>query len=161
LEKKAPRFGVTITSIDLKKDGQGTKLIIVGKGKFTQYDVYHLSKPARFVIDLPDANSLVSQKSWPVNNPLVEKIRLETSFEDKVRVVFDLASETRLPYKIFPEGNHFVVAFETSSPVPVFEHTPKVQKAPESSSTKTVEKAPPNLYQNKIEQEEKNAERNN
>ena len=129
----------TITSIELETDDQGTKAHILADGKISRYDAFYLLDPPRFVIDLPNVQSSVDQKVWLLDSPLVKKIRLGTSYKDKVRVVFDLFSLTKLPYKVLTQGNKFTVAFGDVSPLPFIESSSKTPQTSDSSTTETEE----------------------
>jgi cytochrome c oxidase assembly protein Cox11 len=117
-----------ILSVELEAVDHDTKVHFVGDTKLTRYKYFHLFNPPRFVIDLLDVQSSVNQTSWHLNNPLVEKIRLGTSYKDKVRVVFDLVTDTELPYKFFSKGNHLTLAFGDGYKVSSFKSTQKVKK---------------------------------
>jgi len=132
-----PHLAKRIISIKTEKGDHVFKVHIIADGKLKDYNSFRLLKPHRFVIDLPDTKSSAGQKTWIIDSPLVKKIRVGTSYKDKVRVVFDLFAEAEIHYKVkvFSKDDQLVVVFGSGSASPTGEHTHKVQQTSYLSAT--------------------------
>jgi len=135
-EKTALSPGRKITAVELETDNQGTKVHIVADGNLTRYDTFHLSDPARLVVDLFGVQSAVGKETLLFSNPLVKGVRLGTSYKDQVRIVFDLGPPEGLSYKIVPKNGRLVIFLEQASKSSPTVPAGKVQSAPPSGTTK-------------------------
>jgi len=104
---------ITIEPVALDED---LDVHIIGDGRLDNYDVSLLSNPPRLVVDLIGVKSTEVKDDLTLSGPWVRKVRVG-QHSDRVRVVFDLASERfigpkrELPYQIILEGNRMVVSF--------------------------------------------------
>jgi len=111
---------ITIEPMALDED---LDVHIIGDGRFDNYDVSLLSNPPRLVVDLLGVKSTEVKDDLTLSGPWVRKVRVG-QHPDRVRVVFDLASELfigperELPYQIILEKNRMVISFLPISGVP-------------------------------------------
>jgi cell division septation protein DedD len=135
-----------ILSIRPVSSDKGLKVYIKADGEFKHYKAFRLLKPNRFVIDMNDVRSSVKQNTWFVSSPFVKKIRLGTSYTNRVRIIFDLFPVAELPCKLLPKGNRLVVAIGDASVSPTIRHKQKFKRIPNKTliaeKAKTSQEAP-------------------
>lgn len=82
-----------VSGISIKPDGRGKTLVDIASTRSVPYRVFQLAHPFRLVVDLRDARNASHQKEYPVNSPVLKRIRVaQWRPEDPpvVRVVADL-----------------------------------------------------------------------
>ncbi len=129
VEKPALTNARKITAVEVEMYDQCTEAHIVGDGRLAQYAAFHLSDPARLVVDVFGVQSVVGKEKLIFSNPLVKGVRLGTSYEDQVRLVFDLVSPDGLPYQIVPKDNRLIVFLKQKSDTSTTKPAGKVQSA--------------------------------
>jgi len=111
---------LTIEHVALDED---LDVHIIGDGRLDNYDVSLLPNPPRLVVDLIGVKSTEVKDDLTLSGTWVRKVRVG-QHPDRVRVVFDLASELfsgpkrELPYQIILEENRMVVSFPPIAGVP-------------------------------------------
>ncbi|MGA1826188.1 MAG: AMIN domain-containing protein [bacterium] len=125
----SPHCAKKIISINPQTEIDAVKVCITADGKISDYNTYLLAKPYRLVIDLPNIRTSMLKKTWLIENPLVNKIRLGTDYRDKTRVVFDLSTEEEPLYKVTNQGDYLLVSFMKGSAFQASESTHQASSA--------------------------------
>ncbi|MGA1871594.1 MAG: AMIN domain-containing protein [bacterium] len=107
-------YAKNIISINPHKENNALKVRIAADGKIREYTTSLRAQPHQLVIDLPHMRSSMRGKLWSLKDPLVQKIRLGSSYHDKSQVVFDLSAAEVL-YKVVNQGEYLLVSFISSS----------------------------------------------
>lgn len=121
-----------IVSIQPVLGEKGFTLHITADGKFEDYSSFRTTEPHGVVIELPNVQS-ARRSLWFFDNPLVKNIQVQTTSEDKVRIVFELFPIADLPYKVFSQGKRLTVTFGAATALATTEPARKLQKAPAAS----------------------------
>lgn len=82
-----------VSGISIQPGSQGETTIDIASSKSVPYRVFQLADPFRLVIDLKDAHDASDQKVYPVNSPVLKRIRMgqwHPGNPSVVRVVADL-----------------------------------------------------------------------
>ncbi len=103
VQKSAVRAS-RMTRIEIRRGGTETLAKIFGDGRFT-YDA-KLIDQSRLVVDLSDVSTELPQKVFPVDHPLLKRIRVGHHV-DRVRLVFDLPRP--VSYSMHSRGNYLGV----------------------------------------------------
>ena len=111
----------TLTRIDIQKSETAATIIIVADGEVT-YEAKR-SSGDRLVLDVANVTSSLHSRVMAVNHPSIRQVRIGQHAK-KVRVVFDLSSQTA--YSIKPEHNQLAVQLT-------------LQKDPDQSVSKTLD----------------------
>ena len=90
-----------------------TVVHIITDGDIGDYESFELDDPSRVVIDLRGLENATGKDSLTINNELVNGVRVG-SHPDKVRFVFDSATNTLPPYVITKAENYIVATFGKS-----------------------------------------------
>jgi hypothetical protein len=138
-----------ITAVEVETHDQGTKMHIVADGKPTRYTAFHLSDPARLVVDVFGVRSAMGKETMSFPNPLVKGVRLGTSY-GQVRVVFDLVPQGELPYQIVQKNDRLVVFVKQISEISKTELASKAQSTLPAPSELTQERPFPSVPPGKI-----------
>ena len=138
-----------ITAVEVETHDQGTKMHIVADGKPTQYTAFHLSDPARLVVDVFGVRSAMGKETMSFSNPLVKGVRLGTSY-GQVRVVFYLVPQGELPYQIVQKNDRLVVFVKQISEISKTELASKAQSTLPAPSELTQERPFPSVPPGKI-----------
>lgn len=82
-----------VSGISIRPGSQGETTIDIASSRAVPYRVFQLANPFRLVIDLKDARDTSSQDVYPVNSPVLKKVRVgqwRPGNPSVVRVVADL-----------------------------------------------------------------------
>ena len=82
-----------VSGISIQPGSQGETTVDIASSKSVPYRVFQLANPFRLVIDLKDARDISSQKVYPVNSPVLKRVRVgqwRPGDPSVVRVVADL-----------------------------------------------------------------------
>ena len=82
-----------VSGISIQPDGNGAATIDIASSRSVPYRVFQLANPFRLVIDLKDARNASSQEAYPVNSPVLKRVRVgqwSKGNPSVVRVVADL-----------------------------------------------------------------------
>ncbi len=105
------RSSSKITFVLPEQHEGGLTVYILANRKIRGYRTFPLSSPPRLVIDLLGVQGSLIKEDMQVNSPFIKSVRIGTSYKDKVRMVFDLRSTTKHPYKIHSLYNQLRVTF--------------------------------------------------
>lgn len=139
-----------IIALELETYDQGIKMHIVADGKLTRHTAFHLSDPARLVVDVFGVQSAMGKEKIAFSNPLIKGVRLGTSYEDRVRVVLDLVPPGGLPYQIVLKNNRLVAFLKQKSDISKTESADKVHSASPAPSQLAQERPFPSVPPGKI-----------
>ncbi|HEV2245112.1 MAG TPA: AMIN domain-containing protein [Terriglobia bacterium] len=142
--RKAPAGPAVVSGISIQPGSQGETTIDIASSLPVPYRVSQLANPFRLVIDLKDARNASSQEVYPVNSPVLKRVRIGQSSPAEpsgVRVVADLegypifdvyaqrpgiridlkprhdpAAKTRNPFKFDPATQHKEAKRPVASP---------------------------------------------
>jgi len=95
LPAPAPTEGPTepslaVTKVTAEPADEQTVAVVIECSDRADYHVFFLHTPPRVVVDIRDARLEVEKRVIPIQDPLIERIRLGQFNETTVRVVFDL-----------------------------------------------------------------------
>lgn len=93
-----------LTAIDIQRELNDVSVAIVGDG--TLLHEANLVTGRRLVIDVPNVTSAIRKPVWPVNHPLLRRVRVGT-YAEKVRIVLDMNTDAE--YSVQSRGNSLVV----------------------------------------------------
>jgi type IV pilus assembly protein PilQ len=96
-----------------RKDGE-VEVRISGDGEL-QYKAFRLDNPARLVIDLDGVKNAVTKNNVPVDDDVVERVRVAQFQPTVARVVVDLAQQSA--WEIHPAGDELRVTFPVSTTI--------------------------------------------
>jgi N-acetylmuramoyl-L-alanine amidase len=66
---------------------------------------HHRSNPARFVIEIPQCEHLWGDQKIPINDRLLQRIRVQRLSDGTMQVVFDLTEKAEADVQSLPQGN--------------------------------------------------------
>jgi hypothetical protein len=101
-----------VTAIRSIKSNGELRIYILADGSLAEYKTFFLNSPPRLVLDLMEVRSTKVRAVQRVKGSLVKKIRVGLHTE-KLRVVFDLASEKEPSYQIILGDDRLVISFKT------------------------------------------------
>ncbi|HET9177314.1 MAG TPA: AMIN domain-containing protein [Terriglobia bacterium] len=132
--RNAPAGPAVVSGISIQPESQGETTIDIASSRPVPYRVSQLAHPFRLVIDLQDARNASGQEVYPVNSPVLKRVRIgqrSPGESSTVRVVADLegypifdvyaqqpgirielkprhdpAAMTRNPFKFDPAAQH-------------------------------------------------------
>jgi AMIN domain len=73
---KGPEPFALVSGISIQPDGKGETIIDIASSRSVPYRVFQLANPFRLVIDLKDARNASSQEVYPVNSPVLKRVRV-------------------------------------------------------------------------------------
>jgi AMIN domain len=91
--RKEPAPLALVSGISIRPDGNGAATIDIASSRSVPYRVFQLANPFRLVIDLKDARNAGAQEVYPVNSPVLKRVRVGKWGQGNpsvVRVVADL-----------------------------------------------------------------------
>ncbi len=105
-----------ITSVALKKDGNGSQRLVFELDKSVRHKFFTLTSPNRIVIDFKDTKSKSKLKIGRNAKQLIKGIRQSSRNNKDFRVVLDMANKTKASTKLTPHGSGYLleVAFRPS-----------------------------------------------
>jgi type IV pilus assembly protein PilQ len=94
----------------ISQQADGTRVVLVGDGRISNYNAFTLLDPPRIVVDVWSATHGFGSKKIPVLSQELERVRIG-SYPDKVRLVFDLDQEGAgfPPYGLSKDGHKLLV----------------------------------------------------
>ena len=114
VEKKPLGSASKILDLHPVTMSQELRFYIVADGRLADFTAFHLTDPARVVVDIMGIQSIETPDIWRLNGPLVNKVRLGLG-KNKVRIIFMLVPNTGLPYRISTGNNTLEISFPMGS----------------------------------------------
>jgi len=115
--KDIPAPASKLLAIQQRSAAQGVQFDLVGDGRLSDYDAFHISEPTRVVVDLFGVRASEVKKEMLLDDALVRKVRVGVH-EGKVRVVFDVIPAGGVPYRVKAEVDKPAVTFKLGSGFP-------------------------------------------
>jgi hypothetical protein len=112
IKREPVRHAHKITAIKPIKSDEELRIYIIADGSLAQYNTFLLNSPPRLVMDFMEVKSARVKSVQSLKGSLVKKIRVGVHPE-KLRVVFDLASEDKLSHQVILGDDRLVISFET------------------------------------------------
>ncbi len=128
----------TITGVSIQKNGNGSKVVILGDGEF-QYKAF-VVKGNRLVLDIPQTINKVTPAIISGDDKLLKRIRIGQHLEPikRVRIVFDVNKE--FSYTVSKEDTNLIVSImEKVMPVAEVPKTAPVESEVTTPSAPEVE----------------------
>ena len=102
-----------ITGIEFSTVGDAAVIMLTADGTIGNFNSFGLDDPARFVLDLWGLDTTIVERSMPVDLPYLDRVRIGTH-PDKVRLVFDISTDTLPTHNVDKAGDTLVVSFGVS-----------------------------------------------